>query len=104
MATRAEFDQFVETHFVDQFSGLADDFCIWLRLSQVSWDEYSLDSLEWLFRDWSKSKRIGKHRGILDRRRRKTFGPGRYHASSSAGVFLNKNFVKGWRGINPRQP
>ena len=105
MATRqAEWDNFVDTYFVGQFSGLAHDFCLWLRLRDCSAPETPIALLERYFHQWSKSKRIGKHQQIMDRRRRKTFGPGRYHASTPAGVFLNRSFVKGWGGVNPRRP
>lgn len=59
---------------------------------------------ETCFRDWQKSKRKGKFCKLIDRRRRRLFGPGKYYAASPTGVYLNKNFVKGWRGANPRNP
>lgn len=76
------------------------DYFIWLRLRDLGPE----DDNERLRLAWSKSKRRGNHQQILDRRRRKMFGPGKYYAATSAGVFLNKNFVKGWRGINPKNP
>jgi hypothetical protein len=46
----------------------------------------------------------GRNTQIINRKRRQTFGPGKYWAASSAGVALNKKYVKGWRGINPENP
>lgn len=102
--TPAEWDKFKDEMFIEEFAGQADDFQIWFRLKDCCPLDYSRDSLERYFKEWSRSKRRGKHRDILDRKRRKKFGPGKFHAATSAGVFLNKNFVKGWRGINPKNP
>ncbi len=55
-------------------------------------------------KDWQRSKRKGKFARLVDSRRRKLFSPGKYHAASPTGVYLNKNFVNGWRGINPVNP
>lgn len=102
--TPAEWDVFVNEEFVGDYTNQADDFQIWLRLKDCSHLDFDRNVLDRFFKEWSRSKRRGKHRGIMDRRRRKEFGPGRFYAATSAGVFLNKKFVKGWRGINPENP
>lgn len=76
------------------------DYVYWLRLKGLSIEDDSA-TLRLMY---SKSKRIGQHERLYDIRRRKTFGPGKYHASTTIGVYTNKNFVKGWRGVNPVNP
>lgn len=75
---------------------LADYHCF---LRYNDW-EHSPSTLK----DWQRSKRKGKFGRLLDRQRRRKFGPGKYYAASPTGVYLNKNFVKGWRGVNPVNP
>lgn len=95
---------FKNAFFINEFEGQASDFQCWLRRYDLSPIDYSYEDLIRLFNDWKKSKRRGKWCDILDRKRRRDFGPGRFWAPASAGVHLNKNFVKGWRGINPVNP
>lgn len=97
-------DKFVEESFVGEYNGLSGDYAAWLRLKDLSWCELDRTQLDRYFQQWTKSKRKGKHQRVVDRRRRDAFGPGRFWAPTSAGVFLNKNFVKGWGGINPVNP
>jgi len=80
------------------------DFYYFLRCKDLSADELSEVWLKRLEQEWQRSKKKGRYEDIFARKRRQMFGPGRFHAASSAGVYLNKNFVKGWRGINPSQP
>lgn len=102
--TPSEWDDFADAHFTGDYAGQADDFQLWLRLRDCCPLDFSAPTLERLFQDWTKSRRRGKHRQIMNARRRRDFGPGRFWAATSSGVFLNKQFVKGWRGINPAQP
>lgn len=76
------------------------DYYCWLRLRGLGRE----DDSELLRTRYGKSRRKGKHQAILDRRRRRDFGPGKYHAASPSGWHLNKCFVKGWCGVNPGQP
>ena len=76
------------------------DYHAWLRLRDLGTEDDTPKNRA----HYAKSKRKGKHTAILDRRRRKMFGPGRFHASTQAGWYLNKNFVKGWGGVNPANP
>lgn len=80
------------------------DFYYFLRCKFLAADTLSDDDLEILRATWEKSAKRGKFEAIFRRKARQRFGPGRFHASSSGGVFLNKRFVKGWRGVNPEQP
>jgi hypothetical protein len=80
------------------------DFYYFLRCKDFSPDDFSDDDLQRLKLDWERSKKKGKFERIYQRKRRQEFGPGKFHAATSTGVFLNKNFVKGWRGINPKLP
>ncbi len=73
------------------------DYAVWLRLQEI-------EDSETARKHYAKLSGKRDHCRILDQRRRKTFGPGRFHASTSAGVFLNRKFVKGWRGVNPENP
>jgi hypothetical protein len=102
--TPREWEQFVNEMFVGEFINEASDFSIWLRLKDCSYLDFDRLFLKRLFKDWSRSKRRGKHSDIMNKKRRKQFGPGKFHAASSAGVHLNKMYVKGWRGINPANP
>lgn len=102
--TRNEWESFIDEKFVDEFKGQASDFQAWLRLKSLCPLDYDLEPLTRMFKEWSRSRRRGKHSDIVNKKRRKEFGPGKFHASSSAGVYLNKMFVKGWRGINPANP
>lgn len=81
------------------FCDLSDkcDYHYWLRLR----DQGVGDDRATLRLAWSRSKRRGQHQRLVDRRRRRLFSPGRYHASSPSGFYLNKHFVQGWRGVNP---
>ena len=74
----------------------ASDYYAWRRLRGLE-DEDSPT----LRRRWASSKKKGRHQQILDTRRRQEFGPGKYHAATQAGWFLNKRFVRGWRGVTP---
>jgi hypothetical protein len=74
-----------------------EDYRAWLRLRGVEDSPTARKHYDEL-----SGKR--DHQSILNRKRRERYGPGRYWASSSAGVHLNKQFVKGWRGINPANP
>lgn len=76
------------------------DYYAWLRLRHLGWED---DSPQ-LRAHYMQSRRRGKHTAILDRKRRQKFGPGRFWAPTSAGVHLNRTFVKGWGGINPANP
>ena len=107
----AAWDAFQDVFFVGEYEGQASDFYCWLRQrwsANQSPQDYDYKGLERLFADWKKSTVRGtwcaKMDRSRDRKRRKDFGPGKYWAPTSAGVFLNKNFVKGWRGINPANP
>jgi len=100
---QADYDQFVREKFADDWRGLADFYC-YLRKDGFGTDDFYRDFLEVLYAQWSRSRRRGKHSRPLDRERRSKFGPGKFWADSSAGVYLNKRFVKGWRGINPENP
>lgn len=102
--TREQWDQFVDENFVGPLQGLASDFYAWLRLRDCCPLDYDVPTLTRYCREWSRSGRRGRHDRALDRRRRRQFGPGKYWAPTSAGVYLNKQFVKGWRGINPANP
>ena len=62
------------------------------------------DDSERLRQDYARSRRKGKFEDIVRRKRRQKNSPGRYYASSIAGMYLNKRFVKGWRGVNPENP
>ncbi len=92
--------------FNQRFESVSDasDFWSMVRLRGFGSDECTMAMCERFYQSWNKSKRKGKHGAIVDRKRRKAFGPGRFHAASPSGVFLNRNFVKGWRGVNPRHP
>lgn len=76
------------------------DYHAWLRLRDLSPE----DDKPRLRHLWSQSKRRGKHALLLDRKRRRMFGPGKFYAASPTGWYLNKNFVKGWGGVNPVNP
>lgn len=78
----------------------AGDYYCWLRLRDLGKE----DDTPALRACYNRSRRKGKHRAILDRRRRQAFGPGKYHAASEAGWYANKRHVKGWRGVNPDNP
>lgn len=101
--TRHEWDIVIDTHFKGDRS-LASDFSCWLRKSDCCPLDFSVDQIERYIRTWSKSKRVGKHGKDIDRNRRQQFGPGKFHGASSACVYLNKMYVKGWGGINPANP
>lgn len=73
------------------------DYYAWLRLREIEDSELAR-------KHYAKLSGKRDHIKVLDRRRRKTFGPGRFHAATSAGLFLNKKFVKGWGGVNPENP
>lgn len=100
-------DTFKQTHFAGE-NNLADDFYCWLRYDGMSPQDYDAEALERLFNRWNKSAAKGKWCEKTDRKRnrerRQQFGPGKYWAPTSTGVHLNKNFVKGWRGVNPKNP
>lgn len=102
--TRTEWESFLDEKFVDKYAGQASDFQSWWRLKGLCPLDFDAATVNRKFQDWSRSKRRGKHCGILDRKRRKEFGPGRYHAATCAGLYLNKRFVKGWGGVNPDNP
>lgn len=99
-----EWDQFVDEKFVGALAGMASDFQCWMRCRDIDCDGYPLPILEQFFQQWMKSKRRGKWCDVFDRKRRKLFSPGRFWADSPSGVYLNKNYVKGWRGVNPVNP
>ena len=102
--TANEWDIFISTKFIGKFADQASDFQSWLRIGDFCYLDFDILYMDKLFIEWSRSKRRGKHTAIMDRKRREKFGPGRYWAATSSGVFLNKQFVKGWRGINPSNP
>ena len=103
--TTAEWDTFRDAKFVGEFAGQASDFYAWLRTRGLCYLDYPVTYVEEnLFVEWSRTWRRGRHTEQLDRSRRRKFGPGKYWAPTAGGVFLNKQFVKGWRGINPARP
>lgn len=98
-----QYPRIVEPKMTDEDFVDADDkqdYYCWLRLQDLGPE----DDRPTYRITWSRSGRRGRHQEAIDRRRRRLFGPGKYWAPTSAGVFLNKTFVKGWRGINPRNP
>jgi len=100
-------DQFWELchkHFVGPLNGLSSDFYAWIRLKSLGVDDLSEGLFLKLLQGYSKSKRQGKNLETLNRRRREEFGPGKYWAPTPAGQYLNRNFVKGWGGVNPKNP
>lgn len=68
-----------------------DDYYWFLRCKGLGPEDAS-PSLQ---RSWEKSKRRGLFHGIYDRKRRRLFSPGRFHATSQAGYGLNRDFVRG---------
>ena len=80
------------------------DFYAYLRKGGFGTDDFGYEYLLRIHRRWAISKRRGKNSTIIDIKRRKQFGPGKYHGASAGTVHLNKNHVKGWRGINPCNP
>ena len=100
--TRNEWDLIVDTKFASRDD--AADFQCWMRRYDLCPLNHSAEQVERYIREWEKSRTRGRNRSIIDKRRRKQHGPGKYWAASSAGVALNKKFVKGWRGINPENP
>lgn len=101
--TRHEWDLCVDTLFKGNRNDASDFYC-WLRKNDCCPLDFSVEQIERYFRTWNKSRRKGKHRGDIDRRRRQQLGPGKFHGASSACVYLNKMYVKGWGGINPANP
>jgi hypothetical protein len=99
---------FVLTKFTEEQLKEESDFVAYLRWSDYEPDNVTVRRIELAYDRWLVSKSKGnweaKFRRKRDRERRASFGPGRFHAASSSGVFLNKNFVKGWGGINPVRP
>ena len=82
-----------------------DDYWCWLRLQDLDgWE----DDTPARRQAYLRSRRRGKCCAVWDRKRdrirRRECGPGKFHASSPTGWYLNKNFVKGWRGVNPANP
>lgn len=104
----SDWENFKSTHFLDDLAGFSDDFYCWLRYDGMSPQDFDYTALERLFQKWMKSSVKGKWcektDSKRDRERRKEFGPGKFWAPTSSGLNLNKNFVKGWRGINPKNP
>lgn len=76
------------------------DYIAFLRLKGLSAE----DDSELLQQKYLQSKKIGKFCRLLDIKRRKEFGPGKFHGSQSATVYLNRKFVKGWGGVNAACP
>lgn len=72
------------------------DYVAFLRLKGLSAE----DDSEQLQKTYLQSKKIGKFCRLLDIKRRQEFGPGKFHGSQPATVYLNRRFVKGWRGVN----
>ena len=100
----ADYERFVNDMFVGNLAGQESDFYYFLRNRGLGKDDFKYEQLGHIFKDWVKSKKRGRFEKIHDVKRRQEFGPGKYWAASPAGVHLNKNFVKGWRGINPVNP
>lgn len=99
---------FASTRFTDNQAEEEQDFVAYLRWSDYELDAVTTRMLESAYRRWlttaSKGNWEEKCRKKLNRERRLKFGPGRFWASSPSGIFLNKNFVKGWGGVNPARP
>ncbi len=100
--TRNEWNLIVDTEFAN--ASEASDFYNYLRRQGCCPLDFSGDTVMRYIQTWKKSKMKGRNTQIINRKRRQTFGPGKYWAASSAGVALNKKYVKGWRGINPENP
>ena len=87
----------------DDINALSD-FQFFLRYQGFGTDSFDLAGLESMRKDWLKSRRRGKFARLVRQRARRELGPGRFWAWLPAGVYLNREFVKGWRGVNPRNP